>query len=69
MSHAGLALSFAPTVPAAGPALRQAALVMGRAVGFALSCAAAAAFLWLVLAGPGLVSDHASTVAGRHAVR
>ena len=79
MPYASLALQFAPTSnpavgvalqrPAVGVALQRALLATGRAAGFATTCAAAAAFTWLVLAGPGVMSDHASTVAGRHTVR
>lgn len=69
MDHASLALPFAPVFPTVSPAARRTVLLVARATWAAVSCVLAAALMWLVLAGPGVMSDHASTVAGRHAVR
>lgn len=69
MAHASLAAPFAPlldqaTLDAAWNTARRATRLAGRLA----ACAGAAALMWLILAGPGFVSDHAST-APRHASR
>lgn len=69
MSHASLAHPFAPVFPTISPAGRHTLRAMARTLGFAMGCTAAAALMWLVLAGPGLVADHASTAVSRHMVR
>ena len=68
MTHAILATPFAPALdPATAAALRRGVAVAARVTAFAAGSAAAAALVWLLLAGPGLVSDRASTVPARHA--
>lgn len=69
MSHASLATPFAPAMdPALTAALRRAATAAARATAWALGSFTAAALAWLLLAGPGFMSDRASTGPARHIV-
>lgn len=68
MSHASLVPLFAPALDLPGlAAVRRAAGVAGRLAAFAAAGVAAAALVWLLLAGPGFGFDHTSTVPVRHA--
>ena len=70
MSHANPALSFAPALdPALLAAVQHRAFVTARVAGFLMACAAAASLMWLILAGPGFTTGHASTTTPRHLVR
>ena len=67
MSHASIVIPYLPALdPDLAASVRRAAWAGVRAgvraTAFVAGSVAAAALVWLVLAGPGFVSDHASTV-------
>ena len=66
MTTASLVLPFAALLDdGVVAAFCRRAVQVGRGVGYAASSVAMAAFLWLLLAGPGFMTDHASTSASR----